>query len=72
MGALCGLCGRHADEGVIRFCGVRPHREIGAVRAWLELALCEACGKNLEKHLKRAIPKRLFSFRAVLPLTATP
>jgi uncharacterized protein YlaI len=57
-GVRCATCDGEAQESAITFVHVR-----NGERAHLELPLCEACGGRLEKHLKRAIPKRLFTFR---------
>ena len=56
----CHLCSEASRESVLVFHHVRK-----ADRVSLEIALCEACGNNIEKHLKRAIPKRLMEVSAV-------
>lgn len=66
----CGLCGSGGAQGALAFlCRVpasphvsslptKGHREPHTVQ--LDEPLCERCGQRLYKHLKRALPKRLF------------
>jgi hypothetical protein len=58
----CALCSRPTRETMLAF----THRR-GGEKVKLEIALCDSCGDRLEKHLKRAIPKRLFDRTAVAP-----
>ncbi len=54
-GGTCALCpAQRSGSGLVFF-----HERRGE-RLWLEIGLCETCGNRMEKHLKRAIPKRLF------------
>lgn len=57
----CPLCGGVSRETVIRFQHVRKGERVA-----LHIPLCETCGNRIEKHLKRAIPKRLMEI-AELP-----
>ncbi len=51
----CALCSAPScGSGLVFF-----HERKGT-RQWLEVGLCETCGNRMEKHLKRAVPKRLF------------
>jgi len=61
----CTLCSGASRETVLVFHHVRK-----AERVTLELALCETCGNQLEKHLKRAIPKRLMEYKTIERLRA--
>lgn len=54
VGCRCALCEGISRESALSFVHLRRGE-----RATLEVALCESCGNKLEKHLKRAIPKRL-------------
>ncbi len=63
--ASCSLCSGDSRETVLIFHHVR-----NAQRVTLELALCETCGNNLEKHLKRAVPKRLMEVVTIERLAA--
>lgn len=56
----CALCGEVSRESLISFHHVRQQERVS-----MELALCEGCATRLEKHLKRAIPKRLMEFDRV-------
>ena len=53
-GCRCALCDGVSRESALSFVHLRKGE-----RASLEVPLCETCGNKLEKHLKRAIPKRL-------------
>ncbi len=55
----CALCQKWSAESTLTFAHTR-----GAQRVRLEITVCEPCGSRLEKHLKRAVPKRLFAFDA--------
>jgi|GEM_PF-2766858 len=55
----CAICQQWSSESTLTFAHTR-----GAERVRLEITICEPCGTRLEKHLKRAVPKRLFSFHA--------
>lgn len=59
------MCSAESRETVLIFHHVR-----GAERVTLEMALCEECGSNIEKHLKRAVPKRLMNFQVIERLAA--
>jgi hypothetical protein len=58
----CALCQHWTTETALMFSHVR-----GPERVTLEITVCEPCGSRLEKHLKRAIPKRLFAFEEAEP-----
>jgi hypothetical protein len=60
--AGCALCGGASREATLAF----AHRR-GGENVSLEIALCGSCGDRLEKHLKRAIPKRLFDRTPAAP-----
>jgi protein-arginine kinase activator protein McsA len=57
---VCALCQEVSREAVLAFHNVRKSE-----RVTLEIPLCEGCANRLEKHLKRAIPKRLMEFGRV-------
>jgi hypothetical protein len=59
----CALCNGISREGMLLFQHVRNGERIA-----LEIALCEACACRIEKHLKRAVPKRLMNIRRITPL----
>lgn len=63
----CALCGGASRETVINFHHVRKRQ-----RVILHVPLCETCGNRLEKHLKRAIPKRLMEIVELAPAGAEP
>jgi hypothetical protein len=50
----CSICNGWSYGNVLRF-----ERQDGSTRHSFDLVLCERCAERLEKHLKRAIPKRL-------------
>ncbi len=56
------LCSGAIREATLAF----THRR-GREKVNLQIALCGSCGDRLEKHLKRAIPKRLFDRTPVAP-----
>lgn len=56
----CALCHHWSSESTLMFTHTR-----GPERVTLEITVCEPCGSRLEKHLKRAVPKRLFDFADV-------
>ena len=63
----CALCDGVSRESLISFHHVRDRQ-----RVTLEIPLCVSCANKIEKHLKRAIPKRLMAFDPVeaVPLAA--
>ena len=56
----CSLCSAETRGTVLIFKHVRRGQ-----RVTLDIALCQECGNNLEKHLKRAVPKRLMNIREI-------
>lgn len=56
----CLLCGSPSREGVIEFVHVR----LGS-RVTLAGALCETCGNQMEKHLKRVVAKAKFTLAPI-------
>jgi hypothetical protein len=61
----CALCSGPSHESALVFTHVRERERVD-----LEVPLCEACGTRMEKHLKRAVPKRLMTFSGVRRLAA--
>lgn len=61
----CALCGGFSRETVIDFHHVRKRQRVS-----LHVPLCETCGNRIEKHLKRAIPKRLMEISELAPASA--
>jgi len=51
---ICALCQAPGPQSRLAF----KHVHEGG-RTDLEIALCADCGDRIEKHLKRAVPKRL-------------
>ncbi len=71
MQVTCGLCERHAHGASLRFEGshhwmggpnLKGSRNLEGVECRLDIELCDRCAERMEKHLKRAIPKRLMEF----------
>jgi hypothetical protein len=58
----CALCSGAIREATLAF----THRR-GGEKVNLQITLCGSCGDRLEKHLKRAIPKRLFDRTPAVP-----
>lgn len=58
--ANCSLCPARAQ--LTRLVFLHEHVQTGECVV-LNIRLCESCGNRIEKHLKRAIPKRLMTFR---------
>jgi hypothetical protein len=58
----CSLCGEAAGAGMLVF--LHEHTDVPDYVS-LNIRLCESCGNRIEKHLKRAIPKRLMVFRSM-------
>lgn len=61
MPHVCGMCGSWARGSELDF----AHERRGEV-VHLQLPLCTSCADRLEKHLKRAIPKRLMELKPLL------
>ena len=59
---LCALCGDEIGETSLVF--LHEHREPHEMVS-LNIRLCLSCGNRIEKHLKRAVPKRLMDFRTL-------
>lgn len=57
---ICALCQAPGPQSRLAF----KHVHEGG-RTDLEIALCADCGDRIEKHLKRAVPKRLMRFAAL-------
>jgi len=60
----CALCERPTPGPVT----LTFHRERRGEEVALAIGLCDACGDRMEKHLKRAIPKRLMQITPVAGL----
>jgi len=60
----CALCPNGSHETVLLFRHIRNQEQVD-----LEVPLCGDCGNRLEKHIKRAIPKRLMRVSPVLRLS---
>jgi hypothetical protein len=56
----CAMCNGPSTESVLIFSHVRERQRVN-----LAIPLCEACGNRMEKHIKRAVPKRLMEVSAV-------
>jgi hypothetical protein len=59
---ICALCGGWSRGTQLRF----THEREGE-RVSLEMPLCRACGDRIEKHLKRAIPRRAMEVTPLEP-----
>jgi hypothetical protein len=59
---VCALCGLAPGTAILLF--LHDHVE-DAQSVRLDIRLCASCGNRIEKHLKRAIPKRLMVFRDI-------
>jgi len=57
----CSLCAEETQDSGLVFHHLRQNERVS-----LEITLCNSCGQRIEKHLKRAIPKRLMTFEPVL------
>ena len=55
----CSLCGAEGASSTLDFRRVSAER---GAQTDLHIAVCDPCAGKLEKHLKRAIPKRLMTF----------
>jgi hypothetical protein len=64
MPTRCALCPGPAREAVLQFTNLRRGE-----RVWLAIPLCETHGNQIEKHLKRVIPKKLME---ITPLVSDP
>ena len=56
--AICALCPGVSREAGLIFVHVRRGE-----RVTLDVPLCETHGNQVEKHLKRVVPKRLMEIR---------
>ena len=63
---LCDLCEKEPGESSLVF--MHRHERANEL-VTLSIRLCLSCGDRIEKHLKRAIPKRLMS---ITPLAELP
>jgi hypothetical protein len=59
---ICGLCGGWSRGTQLQFSHPREQDHVS-----LELHLCRNCGDRIEKHLKRAIPRRAMDVTPLEP-----